>query len=148
MRYWVGLVFLGCFFSLDGVPARAADPLPGPIPVETPVAIDGDSFRGWALILPGQKQAVTVRIRGIDAPELRGACASERATALAARNALARLLHDRPIFLFEVSADKYYGRMVARVQDAEGNDIGQKLIAGGHARAYDGGRREGWCGVR
>ena len=127
------------------ISVQAEGPLPGPIPVEDPVVIDGDSFKGWAVLLPGQRQEITVRIRGIDAPELRGACASERAAALAAKAALSGFLQGRPIFLTEVSADKYYGRVVARAQDAEGGDVAAALLAAGHARPYDGGRRAQWC---
>ena len=87
--------------------AQAEGPLPGPIPVEAPVAIDGDSFRGWAVLLPGHRVEVTVRIRGIDAPELHGTCQNERAVALAAKAALAQLLNNGSFFLTEVSADKY-----------------------------------------
>ena len=148
-RRVVGIAFLlllRLFFP--SVSAAAPETLPGPIPIEEPVVIDGDSFRGWAVLLPGQRQEITVRIRGIDAPELRGACENERVAAAAAKMALAQFLTGGSIFLTEVSADKYYGRVVARVQDGEGADIGQMLLTAGYARAYNGGKRASWCAAR
>ena len=146
-RWAVGMVFL-LLLLFPSVSTAAPETLSGPIPVETPVAIDGDSFRGWAVLLPGHRVEVTVRIRGIDAPELHGTCQNERAAALAAKAALAQLLNNGSFFLTEVSADKYYGRVVAQVRDGEGHDIGQRLLTAGHARPYDGGKRTGWCAAR
>ena len=124
----------------------AEEPLPGPIPLENPVAIDGDSVRGEAVLWPGLRQQIIVRLAGVDAPELSGACADERAKAEAARAYLAALIQYRPIFLTKIQADKYAGRVVAHLVDGEGRDLAALLRTAGHARSYDGkGAREGWC---
>jgi len=47
--------------------------------------------------------------------------------------------------LSELRADEYAGRIDARVQLADGRDLGAAMIAEGLARPYDGGKREGWC---
>jgi endonuclease YncB( thermonuclease family) len=86
-----------------------------------------------------------VRLDGVDAPELRGACEEER-TARAAQAWLEARLVGSAVRLVDVRFDKYGGRALARVLDGEGRDIGADLVTEGLARAYDGRRREPWCG--
>jgi endonuclease YncB( thermonuclease family) len=106
---------------------------------------DGDSF---TVSLPGIHplwgDRAAVRIAGIDAPELRGACESERTLALEARRELWALLSvARRVDLEDVGRDKY-GRILARVL-ADRRDVAEHLIGKGLARPYDGGTKEGWC---
>jgi micrococcal nuclease len=54
--------------------------------------IDGDTFEARVRVWPGMDITTRVRLRGIDAPELHARCADERAKALAARDALTRIL--------------------------------------------------------
>ena len=129
--------------------ASAEPPLPELIPLEDPIAIDGDTVAGRALLLPGQRQDLTVRLLGIDAPEMKGKCPAERKKVEAARAALAALLKESPVFLAEVTRDKYYGRVVARLVDADGHDLGATLLQAGYARPYAGaGLRPNWCAIR
>lgn len=106
-------------------------------------AIDGDT-----LALDCGDGPVTVRLRDIDAPELRG-CAG--AAALAARDALDALTAGHPLTLIARGADRW-GRTVGAVE-ADGRDLGAALVAAGHARPWphdDTGRamapRPDWCG--
>lgn len=131
-------------------PARAALPAataaiaaPGVYAARVLRIVDGDTLEAQVAIWPGQTIEVKVRLRGIDAPELDGACREEAARADAARDALARLAAG-DIVLSEVGPDRYYGRVVARVA-AQGVDLGAALIAAGHARHYGGRKRTGWC---
>jgi endonuclease YncB( thermonuclease family) len=87
---------------------------------------------------------VLVRLEGIDTPELRGACEEEKALARRARDELRRILaRGERIDLAGIHRDKYF-RLRARVL-VDGQDVGQRLIAAGVARAYSGGTREPWC---
>ena len=95
----------------------------------------------------GQTVETHVRLTGIDTPELRGKCDREREKAEAARTALIGLLGDGPVALSDIETDKFGGRVRARLASATHRDVAQALIAGGHARAYDGGARAGWCRV-
>jgi micrococcal nuclease len=127
--------------------ARASIPSAYLEPVYPAVArrvIDGDSFEADIAIFPGQLVTTIIRIDGVDAPENRGRCASERRKAKAARMALAHWL-DGPIALSEVRRDKFGGRMVARVTLADGGDARERLIGKGLARPYSGRKRQGWC---
>ena len=45
-------------------------------------------------------------------------------------------------------ANKYGGRVLAKVETADGQDLSQRLLKAGHARPYEGGKREPWCGER
>jgi endonuclease YncB( thermonuclease family) len=127
--------------------ARAIEALPGPYAAEVERVVDGDTLRARVVIWLGQELDVLVRIRGIDAPEINGRCASESERAAAATAALRRLVSGGTVVLTSVEGDKYFGRVVADVATPDGADVGAALIAGGHARAYDGGARRSWCEV-
>ncbi|MGL5139656.1 MAG: thermonuclease family protein [Beijerinckiaceae bacterium] len=107
--------------------------------------LDGDTIEGVARIWPDLEIRTLVRLRGIDAPELSAGCATERQRAIEARDRLIDILAQGPLHLAEVGRDKYGGRVLARVVLADGADAGERLKAGGHARAYAGGRRKPAC---
>jgi len=105
---------------------------------------DGDTFRARVEVWPGIDAVTAVRIRGIDTPELRGKCASEKEQAVAARERLRALLAAGPVQLLHVEHDKYAGRVDADVS-VNGKSVAAVLIAEGLARPYTGGARQGWC---
>jgi endonuclease YncB( thermonuclease family) len=129
-------------------PAYAVDStrdFSGPVLAHVDRVIDGDTFEASAAIWLGQQISVRIRITGIDAPELRARCDSERQRAEAARDYLSRRIAGGAVKLSALRYDKYGGRVDAEVSDTRG-DIGEAMIRAGLARVYDGGRREGWCG--
>jgi endonuclease YncB( thermonuclease family) len=130
---------------LCAVAAPAAEVVPGPVPAEVTGVIDGDTIAVRARIWIGQDVETRVRISGIDAPELRGACDSERALAMAARERLIELVAGGGVTLTGISNDKYGGRVLARVLNGDGVDVGDTLVAARLARAYTGGARASWC---
>ena len=108
--------------------------------------VDGDTIEVLARIWPDHYVETLVRLAGIDAPELRGRCASEVAQAERAKARLARLLAGARLQLVDVHYGKYAGRVVARVLTENGGDVAAILLAENLVRAYRGGRRAGWCG--
>ena len=91
-------------------------------------------------------EKISVRIRGIDTPEIRGKCEAENQKAKAARDFLRNVLRNAGrIDLVDAERGKYF-RIVATVQ-ADGRNVAALLIARGLGRPYQGGRRAGWCGV-
>ena len=62
---------------------------------------------------PGSTMTTRVRLRGIDAPEMRARCAEEQVRAEDARAALAALLAEGEITVLHVGLDKYGGRVLA-----------------------------------
>lgn len=125
--------------------ASALDRLPGPYAAEVERIVDGDTLKVRIAVWIDQELSVAVRIRGVDAPELRGDCEAEREMARAATRALGRALGEGPAILTDIEGDKLFGRVIADVATAAGDDVGAALLAGGFVRRYDGGRRGGWC---
>lgn len=129
-------------------PAAAGErgaPFPGPVEATLVNIVDGDTVKVDAHIWPGQTLRVSVRLRGVDAPELKSRCAAERAAAQRARDALARFLDGGPVRLADISGDKYYGRVIADLMLADGARVSALLLGSGLARPYGGKRRDGWC---
>ena len=133
--------------ELVGVPAAqfSTKPLRGVFPAVPIRVIDGDTVEMRVSIWLGQDVITRVRMRGIDAPELRARCQEELTKAEAAKQLLASLLGKGEVFLSEVGYDKYGTRVVARIVDASSADLGLMLIERGLARHYNGGKRQSWC---
>jgi len=128
------------------VPTSSSVELRSGHPAEVLRVHDGDTFEARVRIWPGMEVTTKVRLRGIDAPEMRGKCETERSKALAARDALARILAEGHVGVSRIGQDKYGGRVDADASTTRTPDVGQALLARGLARRYDGGRRKSWCG--
>ena len=137
--------FCAAVVVLAPIASVARESLPGPVPAEVVEVIDGDTLKVRAHIWLGQAVETSVRLDGINAPELKGDCAAERRLAAAAKDYLARRLADGAVSLRDITYDKYGGRVVARVDDAAGRDLAAELVAAGFALPYDGGKRGTWC---
>ena len=127
-------------------PVAPPPPLRSGHPAEVLRVIDGDTFVARVHVWPGMDITTKVRLRGIDAPELRARCADERERALAARDSLAKILREGSLGVSRVGQDKYGGRVDADVSTAATPDVSAALLARGLARRYFGGRRGSWCG--
>ena len=107
--------------------------------------IDGDTFEARVHLWPGLDVTTRVRLRGVDAPELRARCDGERAKAETARDALRAMLGQGEVGIAHVTLDKYGGRVVADAFTRTTPDVSAALLESGLARRYGGGRRDGWC---
>jgi len=98
--------------------------------------VDGDTI--W---FRGEK----IRILNIDAPEThRPKCPSERALGDRATDRLFQLINGKRITLVRDGRDKdRNGRLLRRVE-ANGRDVGERLVKEGLARRWEGKRRP-WC---
>ena len=110
---------------------------------------DGDTF---ALVLDlgfGMRATHTVRLDGIDTPEIRGGTPETKDLAAAAKLRAGGLVRravkeGRAVFASTTWAGKY-GRPIGRIQWPEGKgwkDLGAILVAERLAVPYDGGSRE------
>jgi len=108
--------------------------------------LDGDTFEARVCIWPGMEVTTRVRLRGIDAPEMHARCDDERVKAIAARDALVKILDEGTVGISRIGQDKYGGRVDADVSTAKTADVSAALFERGLARKYDGGKRESWCG--
>lgn len=146
MNRWVAAALLTAGFT--AIPASAYDVLPGPVDAVVLQVIDGDTIDVRAQIWLRQAIETRVRLLGVDAPELRGKCDAEQRMAEAARDFVRARLAAGSVVLRELRFDKYGGRVLARVETADGEDLARALLAAGLARSYDGGRRRPWCDGR
>jgi endonuclease YncB( thermonuclease family) len=117
-------------------------------PVTVLRTIDGDTFEARVALWPDLTITTRVRLRGIDAPELKARCADEFRRAEAAAGALDALLNEGNVTIFNIGPDKYPGRVDANVATSRTPNVSAALLAGGYARPYDGGHRDGWCSGR
>jgi len=109
--------------------------------------LDGDSLKVNLPGLPDELNPITVRIRGIDAPEAgsKANCSFEADLAIRATELLEALLRGGTAVFSGVSHDKYGGRILATVT-VNGENVGDRLISAHLARAYEGrGARQSWC---
>ena len=124
------------------------DTVPFVIPISDGRVIkvyDGDSIT-VAAALPYPQSAlyrVSVRLNGIDAPELRTTNDSEKELAVMAKHALAELVMGKWVRLRETSMDKY-GRLLAEVYVGRKHNeihVNQWMINKRFATGYDGGTK-------
>ncbi len=103
--------------------------------------IDGDTVK-LQCEEGGSKNA---RILGYDTPEKNAQCITEYVNANRATWSLRWALWTSDII--EVSSNKRdkYGRDLI-VLMVDGKDVADHMISSGLARAYYGGKRQGWCG--
>jgi endonuclease YncB( thermonuclease family) len=114
-------------------------------PAEVLRVIDGDTFEARVHVWPGLDITTKVRLRGVDAPELKARCPAERAMAEAARDALRDMLAEGAVGVSAITPDKYGGRVVADAATRSVGSVSVELQSRGLARSYGGGRRRGWC---
>jgi len=114
-------------------------------PVDVIRTIDGDTFEARVHLGPGLDPTTRIRLRGIDAPELKASCPEELQMAEAATGALRAMLSEGDVRIFNIGPDKYSGRVVADVVTRRTGNVSTAMLAAGHARSYSGGHRNGWC---
>ena len=106
---------------------------------------DGDTFRANLKGVPpiiGNR--MSIRLSGVDTPEIRGKCDREKKLALQAKQfTVAFLRNAKFIQLIHIKRGKYF-RIVAEV-DADGQNLSDALVKAGLAVPYDGGTKTNWC---
>ncbi|MDR1697161.1 MAG: thermonuclease family protein [Rickettsiales bacterium] len=139
-------IFLPFLLFPLSVFAAAKNVIDAPVHAVVDYVFDGDTFSAAVLMPDDIEIDVRVRIMQIDTPEMAGECDAEIAAAGRARTHLAEILPaGSRVTLRGVRDDKYLGRIDAYVTTAAGADVGEMMIRAGHARRYDGGRRQPWC---
>jgi len=119
------------------------DIIPGPLLAIVTDVYDGDTFTVDVNVWPGVHMRRRVRCLGFDTPEIRSRDPRERQLARDARDYLKTLIGER-VQLTRISDDKYGGRVDAVVLLMDNRPLSRTMIDAGHARAYDGGKREAW----
>ena len=106
-------------------------------------AYDGDTIKTPIVALKGLPK-LSIRVDGIDTPEIRGKCDYEKTQAIKARDRLNQLLEGE-VIVTPLGWDKYGGRFIAVVQDKDGRNVSEILITEGLARPYQGEKKLPWC---
>lgn len=136
------VIVIAAFLSVFMTEALARDEIAGPVEAEILRIIDGDTLLVEARPWPQQRMEVYVRIRGIDAPEMKSKCPRIREAGSEARKALEGLMaSSERVQLIHISGDKYFGRIVADVMLPDGRSAADSMQRMGLVRAYDGGRK-------
>jgi len=106
---------------------------------------DGDTCYVVAKTLPDTLRNMSIRILGIDTPEIRGDCSEEKSLALQGRAFANDMFRNADTIEFRnLKWDKYGGRILADVY-IDGMSYKHEIIEAGLAREYDGGKKLGWC---
>ena len=120
------LLVLALFWRVAGpVPAFAAPPAKASWSGLVTYVVDGDTVR---VRPPGGGKPVSIRLDGIDAPEI---C---QAFGTASRDALMRRVLGKRVKVYGKRHDDY-GRLLARIE-LNGDDTGQWMVARGLAWSY------------
>ncbi|MEI0492029.1 thermonuclease family protein [Brachyspira intermedia] len=85
---------------------------------------------------------ISVRIRGIDTPEIRGGTEETKELARKSKEALIKLFEGRKITLYNLNRDKYF-RILADVE-ADDIDVKDYMIKNNYAKPYNGGTKDSW----
>jgi len=137
------LLFLAGFLALIPVTANAAE-----IQLREfrdRVCYDGDTCYIDVPFLPDSLRKMSIRILGIDTPEIKGKCDKEKELALEAREFANKAFREaNEIDYQDLAWDKYGGRLLTNVY-LDGKLYSKMIIDAGLARPYDGGTKEGWC---
>lgn len=139
------LVFL-LLFCGTAVAGGINDKKYGSVVIDEVTSIyDGDTFRanikGWP---PVVGYRIPIRVNGIDTPEMRGKCETEKVLARKAKQVTVQTLRSaKTIELKNIQRGKYF-RLVADVY-ADGQSLADELIRKKLAVPYGGGTKQGWC---
>ncbi|WP_020003351.1 thermonuclease family protein [Brachyspira innocens] len=85
---------------------------------------------------------ISVRIRGIATPEIRGGTEETKELARKSKEALIKLFEGRKITLYNLNRDKYF-RILADVK-ADNIDVKDYMIKNNYAKPYNGGTKDSW----
>lgn len=121
-------------------PGQAANrQIDGPVLAHLVKVVDGDTVLVEAMPWPDHKVSTYVRLRGIDAPELKSKCPTFRKAAQRAKEELTDLMDGQDIVsLTAISGDKYFGRVVADLALQDGMRPAQHLLEAGLVEPYQG----------
>ena len=102
---------------------------------------DGDSITVAAKLHESfSVNRFSVRLNGIDTPEMRAQNENEKKRAFIAKDFLEKRILNQTVYLEDVGLEKY-GRLLATVIH-DGNNINEMMIENNHAYRYTGGKKK------
>ncbi|MBY6153174.1 hypothetical protein KUV47_08130 [Vannielia litorea] len=142
---------IASFIAALSNPAKAEEVFDGPYFGTVLRVIDGDTFEAEVSIWPTIKAIVSVRLRGIDAPELhRPECEQEGNLALRAKSLLEQEIPTGTLIRLEdVKADSFFPRVVAtafRQNEVRGTPVDTQMLRTNYVAAWvPGDEAIDWC---
>lgn len=130
--------------------AGALSVVQGPYEAQVDSVTDGDTLALTVYKWPGETEEESVRIRGLDTPEIRGKCQAEKDLAQAAKQYLTKLIeaHNNRVRLTVIGCNQSkgggFGRCLAHVYVGS-SLVSDELIRVGLARPNEGEKRGPWC---
>ncbi|MBF0293537.1 MAG: thermonuclease family protein [Nitrospinae bacterium] len=126
-------------------PYAHAEELFGPYRATVIEVVDGDTLRLNVNVWPKLYEKTLFRVAGVNAPEIHGKISDCEKTAGQAAKTFtsAFVLSATEVIISGVKLEKY-GRALGHLS-VNSQDLGKALLAAGHARPYNGGRKELWC---
>ncbi len=148
IRFWAAVIitvilfFVQYFGGETAKAPRSIDPEADEFDnVEVISVYDGDTFK---INLNCKEEVlcgnISVRVRGVDCPEIKGKTAKEKRLAKKAKTFTENFLSAAPVNLKNCGRDKYF-RLLCEVKVNE-EDLAQALLKAGLAYPYDGGTKE------
>ena len=116
----------------------------GPYEAQLVRVVDGDTIELGVELWPGLVQRVKIRLAGVNTPEKRTKLICEKTAGIAATEFTQAFVESGSITVDGVRNGKFAGRVLGNVF-VDGNSLADALLASGHARLYDGGKRQPWC---
>lgn len=122
----------------------------GPVEADVVRVVDGDTIDVKVMAWPDQAVWESIRIRGLDTPEIRGKCQAEKDLAQAAKKYLASMIEAQAgrVRLSVVGCNAAegggFGRCLANVS-AGSVSVAEDMIERGLARENHGQDRGPWC---
>lgn len=104
---------------------------------------DGDTLK-FLYDCNGVIFKMSLRIEGVDTPEIRTSNELEKRAAYIVRDYIKSLYNKKEIFIIVKCWDKYGGRIIGRIIDEKYGDITEHLIKLCYAKKYDGGTKSKW----
>ena len=102
---------------------------------------DGDTFKiNLDCSLAAYCENVSVRVRGVDTPEIKGKTAREKELAKKAKAFTREFLAVTPVNLTNCGRDKYF-RLLCDVSNGDGKDLAKELIRRDLGYSYGGGKK-------
>jgi len=115
------------------------------IPARVSRVIDGDTIE--IVFLHGGKipTKISIRIKGVDTPELRGKTDLEKKAAIFVKEKVEEVLNDQKIIQVKfVKWGKYSNRIIGDVIFNQDSYLSDFLLANGYAQVYKGKRKNKW----
>jgi endonuclease YncB( thermonuclease family) len=127
-----------------------SEKITGPYDFELTEVVDGDTYRGNVIIWINTFKVATVRLSGVDTPELNGKCDREKELAKKAKEYVEKLFAGADkIKISSIRPDKYGDRVLANViftVNGQDKNLAKELKSVGLAVDYQGKTKtHDWC---